>query len=551
MESLEPTDASTVSRRRLWLYSALVALWVAAMLLATSGPLPMVWDEGNAVLRAEGIERWLGRWAGGRPGPFAAEAIAADWSYTTQCEGHPAFYGIVIAAGRLVSAGWMAPLTGARLGPMLLFGLAAGAMFYRMARQWSPAAACGAVAAMVFLPRLFAHAHFASFDGPLTSCWILAWAAFDPARRKPAWAVGWGALLGMTMSCKATGWAVAVPFAVWAGLYRDRPAAKALLVGVPAALATFFLLNPPLWHAPLEGLVRFWQLNLDRAANPGLNISTQFLGQMYNLDVSLPWWNTLFWTVVAVPLGTLLLACEGLGVCLWRWRSRPEGILLVGQWAVLIVARALPGTPPHDGIRLFLPSFAMLAALAGVGCQAVLQTTGRRRAAVAGLVLLFAGSASSLAWYAPQWLSHYNLLLGGLRGATALGMEPTYYWDGLDRSVIDWLHRNTPEQATIAFGAISPENLELTRRWGILRREAILARASRPNPSFDSCPWYVLQHRPSGLDEADLRLMAHGRPALRKTIRQGGWGPWRLDVPIGEVYPYDEYLAACRLPGTP
>ena len=40
-------------------------------------------------------------------------------------------------------------------------------------------------------------------------------------------------------------------------------------------------------------------------------------------------------------------------------------------------------------------------------------------------LLLYATSALSLFWYAPQWLSYYNLLIGGLPGETALGMEPT------------------------------------------------------------------------------------------------------------------------------
>ena len=30
-----------------------------------------------------------------------------------------------------------------------------------------------------------------------------------------------------------------------------------------------------------------------------------------------------------------------------------------------------------------------------------------------GALVLFGGSASSLVWYAPQWLSYYNLAIGG------------------------------------------------------------------------------------------------------------------------------------------
>ena len=169
------------------------------------------------------------------------------------------------------------------------------------------------MAALVCQPRLWAHAHFASLDGPLTSCWLLAWAAFEPRRPTVLRAVLWGIALGMAMSCKATGWLAPLPFLVWTAIYRDRGGLRMLLAGLPTALLTFFMLNPPLWTAPAAGWATFFRLNLHRAANPDLNISTQFLGNFYNLDVSLPWYNTLFWTAVAVPVGILLLALAGLG----------------------------------------------------------------------------------------------------------------------------------------------------------------------------------------------------------------------------------------------
>jgi hypothetical protein len=144
-------------------------------------------------------------------------------------------------------------------------------------------------------------------------------------------------------------------------------------------------------------------------------------------------------------------------------------------------------------------------------------------------------------WYAPQWLSYYNLLVGGLPGATALGMEPTYYWDALDGEVLAWLDQHTPAGAKVAFAAPSPENLELMSRWGLLRVEY---RDEAPG----TFRWYVLQRRPSAWQPADKWLIAHGHPAFQKTIRHGGWGFWRLTEPLIEVYPYAEYEAACRAP---
>jgi hypothetical protein len=514
-------------RRPLLLGSAVAALLCAATLLATSPGLPMAWDEGNAILRAEKIRQ-------------------GEWQYTTEVEGHPALYGIVIAAGQWISSGWLRPLDAARFGPMMLFGLASGAMFYRMGRDYSVAAGVATVSALMLLPRMFAHAHFASFDGPLVSCWILTWATFAPARRGWAARILWGIMLGTALSCKATGWIAPLPFLVWTVIYRDRPAAKTLAVGLPAALVTFFVLNPPLWHDPIRGWLTFFDLNLHRAAHPGRNIPTQFLGEIYHLGKPLPWFNTLFWTAVSVPLGTLLLAGLGLVTVICRWRRDRPGILLAANWLVLPIIRAVPGTPPHDGVRLFLPSFAFLAALAGVGCLSASSWAARRWSdqkrlrgvALTALLLLYAGSASSLFWYAPQWLSYYNLLIGGLPGATAMGMEPTYYWDGLDRSVLDWLHRHTGPGEKIRFGAASVENLRLMRRWRVLRRNT-------EEDAPGEFRWYVLQHRPSGWQPPDRWLIDHAQPpAHRKTIHRVGVGPWRLDVPLVEVYDYRRFLQA-------
>jgi hypothetical protein len=456
----------------------------------------------------------------------------------------------------------------------------------------------------MLLPRMFAHAHFASFDGPLCACWVLAWATFPrekgdrrlfspraqqsipSALKKGACplflrTILFGIALGMTLSSKATGWIAPLPFLAWTLLYRDRAAAKGMAVAVPLAMVTFFLLNPPLWHDPIGGWARFFQMNLGRSQ---FNIPTQFFGEIYDVHRPLPWYNTLVWTGITVPVGILLLMGAGVAVVLRRCRDDRTGTLLLANALVLLIVRALPGVPPHDGVRLFLPSFAFLAALAGVGAAAVREwrvasgewrdtrpgskpdahhspLTTRHLSCVA-VLMLYAGSATSVIWYAPQWLSYYNLLIGGLPGATALGMEPTYYWDGLDRSVLDWLHKHTTPDEKVLFGPVleekalsgpvpkervleekvqagPTENLRQMQKWGLFRRRFEFGDSGRYR-------WYVIQHRPSAWGPADAWLVEHAEPALRKTIRRGGWGPWRLDVPLVDVYSYDQYLQACR-----
>lgn len=519
--------------------AALVGLACAVFLLAAWPDLPMAWDEGSAILRARGIARWFAEPS------LERERIARDWQYTTTLEGHPALGGMLIAAGDGLASRFVHPLTAARLGPILLFALAAAGMFYRMRKDFSLAAAACGVTAMMVMPRLLAHAHFATWDGPLTSCWILAWATFPAGRRGWKPAVVFGIVLGMTLSTKATGWLAPLLFIAWAAIYRDRAALWSLAIAVPVALGVFVLLNPPLWHDPAGGLVEFLRLNLNRGAQPGLNISTQFLGRMYNLDFPLPWYNTLLWTAIAVPLPILLFACAGLAVSLRHPCRSKIAMLLVFNWLVLVVARAVPGTPPHDGIRLFLPSFAFLAALAGMGAAWLIakagdtKSLGKQAFVVALIALGYLGSATSVYWYRPNWLSYYNLAIGGLHGATARGMEPTYYWDALDESVIEWLHQNTSEDEKIRFAAGPRHNLQLLQEWNLLRREYLPSSPGKFR-------WYVLQHRPSGLQPQDQWLIANRRPVLRKTLGPGGWWAWRRDVPLVEVYAYPDHEQARR-----
>lgn len=567
----DPDTPTRRERRKLLLCSAAIALAALALLLATSPRLPMGWDEGNAIGRAQKISAWARSWAArapGQPHPLSRRAIEEHWPYTTRVEGHPAFYGIVLAAGQWTSGKWLPPLEGWRFGPMLLFSLAAGAMFHAMARQFGRAAGLAAALALLVQPRLFAHAHFALADAMLAACWVLAWAAFTSPR--PNWrrAVLFGLLLGMAMSTKAPGWFAPIPFILWAALYRDGRAAAMLALGLPIALAAFYLLNPPLWHEPLAGLATFVHLNTHRQ----VNVAILFLGRMYDLHHALPWYNTLVWTAITVPAGLLALAVLGVLGVVRRGRADRAGVLLILNWLILLVVRALPGTPPHDGIRLFLPSFAFLAALAGLGAaqllgrlkgcpplepiapgaigradgaQYVWPSLGGRhteylciryfRTAVVALV--FIGSASNLAWYAPQWLSYYNLLIGGLRGAAAAGMEPTYYWDALDGEVLGWLEAHTAGDEKVRFGSGSPENLALMRAWGMLGVEY---RPDAPG----RYAWYVIQRRPSACMPPDRWLLENARPVYRKTLRQSGWGPWRLDVPLIEIYRYADFAAA-------
>jgi 4-amino-4-deoxy-L-arabinose transferase-like glycosyltransferase len=429
-----------------FLSACAVSILCGALLLVTASRMPLAWDEGDTIFRAEEIAQ-LAAQSGVDDHPQFLTAVRAEgnWPFTTQREGHPPLAGIVVALGQGIAPSWLDPLTRERLGPIVLFSIAAGAMFYRLQREYRLlVVSLVAIAAMLTMPRLFAHAHFATLDAPLTACWVLAWAAFASAARDWRWIPCFGLALGLTLCAKFTGWLAPLPFLAWTVLYRDRGGLRAIAAGLAIALGVFVALNPPLWDAPLAGLLEFFDLNLHRGVRSGLNISTQFFGRMYNLDYPLPWYNTLAWTAITISPMPLLFGCLGIVATLRRWRTDRAGVLLVCQWATLVVVRALPFSPPHDAERLILPSFAFFAALVGVGFGRALyrnsllepdKIVAQGWAKVALVLALSAATVDSIGYF-PHGLSFYNRLIGGLRGATALGLEPTYYWDSLDRQTL-------------------------------------------------------------------------------------------------------------------
>ena len=291
---------------------------------------------------------------------------------------------------------------------------------------------------------------------------------------------------GLRLATKLTGWFIVLPFLCWAILYRSQQAFKTLFFGLLIAIALLYVMVPPWWTNPIDGLVRFLKSNLTRGET--IPIRIQFLGTIYATPKdSLPWYNTLVWTVLVTPVGFLVMAGAGVWSALKHWRSEPIGLLIAGSWAFLIVLRGLPHTPGHDGVRLFLPAFGILALLAGLGARFLLDHWGRW--AKAAIVCTVLEGALSIAVMMPVPLSYFSPLVGGLPGATAIGMEPTYYWDALNPETRQWLSEHTPPGRTIQI-PMFPRSVLYLRRIGELPRRLATVDPGKPL-------WVVIQNRPA------------------------------------------------------
>ncbi len=522
---------------------AAVALATAVLMLATEPFLVIVWDEGYTLGREARVREWFRALAdppgfAARWSPPAEELLQPDftpvprasavdtrlkllldrqvvtwfWPFAREePHGHPPFYALVDLTGDLVAPSWN-DLPRARLGPILLFSFAAGAIFHFVAIRWGLAAAGLAAGSWVLQPNLFANGHYAGYDSVLMSLWVLAIIVFARAvapagtagdHTAPRWplTIVLGLILGCAAATKLTGWFLPVPFVAWAVWTRSRNGLVALAVALPIAALTVVALIPPWWTDPIGGLEDFLRSNLSRRQT--IPIAIQFFGTIYQTPRdSLPWYNTIAWTVMVTPVGFLALGLVGLARAVKRRWSEPIGLMIAGQWAFVLLLRALPHTPGHDGVRLFLPAFGALALLGGLGARSLLERSVRwGRAAIVACV---AEGVASVAILMPVPLSYYSPIVGGLPGAAALGMEPTFYWDALTPDARRWLIEHTPAGKTISFAAL-PTSLLYLRRTGELPR-----RLAPVDPG--ELAWYVLQNRPGAFSDADRALARAGAP---------------------------------------
>ena len=522
---------------RPWLFAAATFLVSWIVLVATSPGIPVVWDEGEYLYRSQQIIDWFRRW----PLDFSREAIDAHWLFIKHSEGHPAGFAIPIAFTKWLGQSSIHTLTAARLGPIMLFSAACAAVAVTLRRHHGLAAAIIGPATLLTFPRIFSEAHFATQDGQLTAWWLMLWAIQTISSGRLGASVGQGVVLGLTTATKFTGWLAWAP-AILSQLFKGRRAAYRLPLIAATALLIFFIVNPPLWHEPIAGMRQHFSRSLNRAETH--NIPTLFLGHVYTIDRPLPWYNTLAWLVFVTPVPTLLLGLIGL----WQSLRHPTvvSMSLLVHWLTLMVVRAIPGSPPHDGIRLFLPAFGFWCVFAGIGGQKTLDAIGSvhavllrgvMRAAFAGALL---ATAINLARYYPQTLSHYSLFVGGVRGASEKGMEAAYWWDALDNDVLRWLNLHATADDSVTFSMSG--DMPLLHEWGMLVPKV-------GNAETEPFKWYVVQNRPGMFSRVDAVLMRREQPVYVKYAGRRPADvrvPPDLDVPLIAIFSYEQYQRARR-----
>lgn len=323
----------------------------------------------------------------------------------------------------------------------------------------------------------------------------------------------------------------------------ERPALEIWTAILAFAPVVGWLGNPAWWRETLTRLTHYYMLNTDRRGSlPDIRIL--YDGRIY--EFSLPWHNGWVLLGITVPVAILTASLLGLIYAFRNMRRDLIPLYFVVHLAALPVMRMFP-TPAHDGVRLFLPTFFFLAAMAGWGAVWLADGFSRLaraksllplRIVVAALVL--APSAWQLVKIHPYELSYYNELIGGPRNAWRAGFELTYWYDAFNPPTIDAVNAKLPPNARVDLmnEKTNPMTFGELQALGGLRADIVfgaseidtfpyvfqLALDSKSSPFtrllHAMTPWYA--SRPPQLDGAPVFIVADPLAVSR------AWGVWLL-----------------------
>jgi 4-amino-4-deoxy-L-arabinose transferase-like glycosyltransferase len=368
---------------------------------------------------------------------------------------------------------------------VVVVGLYAGRWYGR----WGGAAAS---LALVLMPRLYGHAHLAALETMVNltcTATVLfladAWGSpdFTDRQRRYAWlrwtntkwfratatATMGGLLFGLALLTKVQAVLLPIPIVLWTLSQKRWRAIPLLTVWGVTACVLFFACWPYLWSAPFEHLKEYLGRTTTRAV-----LYVWYFGQVI-ADRDVPWHYPWVMFLVTVPIGLLALGIWGVWGAERRPRIAPREALVLGGVFFPLFVFSFPGVAVYDGERLFSLVFPLWGVLVGRGAESLwrwLLTRWSPRTAGLALAAFFAGQSVGLVLLAPCWLSYYNLVVGGLPGAAKLGLEVSYWGDGVTRTLLAQVAERVPAGDSVA---VLPELWP--GQWSQVRQQSPILRA--------------------------------------------------------------------------
>jgi 4-amino-4-deoxy-L-arabinose transferase-like glycosyltransferase len=464
------------------------------------------WDEAYYYEPSRDAGEWLGDMVLSRWKPYRRSDVDIFWREVSELPSVTKFAnGISLA----LFSDLLGPLRALRLPAALAFGATLGLIYLFIQRFYGQTAGIAASLAYALMPRVFGHAHIGATESITAFLCVLT--VFLFLRGIGSWkaSLALGVVFGLALDTKINCVFLPLVLIFWAQLYHRRDYANNVFAMLFFSPLVMVLAWPWLWYDTVSRLLSYVEFHATHQFT-----AVYYFGEKYNYGAPLaPWHYPFVMTLLTVPPITLVLALAGGVWAMVRIRRDDVAIFILISALFPIVVSSLPQSPKYDGERLFLPAFAFIAMLAGLGVCAVIagykakEEKTRRGAAVAValLVLVFANGVLGIARSHPYELSYFNVLIGGMKGAYDAGLETTYWGEAVNEDVLAYLNAQLPRGATVKTLALHTRIFDYLRQWGMLRKDLVF----NPPPPYD---YHVMLVRKGFFGRAEWYFFRHVMP---------------------------------------
>jgi hypothetical protein len=458
----------------------MVGLFAFSLIIMTADDIGWTCDEVYYFISSELIMEWMRALANalvhGNPATILSQTITDQyWLWDIKHNPHPPLYKIFTGVTLVTLKNYCGEFVAYRCAPALLSTVLVVSLFIILKKRYSILVGLYGSLALLFMPRFFGDAHIGATEIPLTTFWFLACWSFWRGLTHRSGSVLFGIFWGCAIATKFTGVLIPVPLLAWSIVYRKKPAIKNMLVAIPFALLIPLLVNPGWWHDPITKINDFLQASLLR--HETIPIPTYFWGKTYSF--SPPWIYAWVMTAITIPITTFFTFILGMFSLFRDKINRSFNMLIFFNGVFPLFITMLPNAPVHDGIRQFFYMLPFVAYFCGAGfyyisghiIAAIKAASVRRAAAIAAFLLLTLYPAYQTERIHPYELCYYNELVGGVRGAHALGMETTYWYDVVNKEFLEVLNREIPQGAAASMWIANQAYFEFLQDKGKIRKD--------------------------------------------------------------------------------
>jgi 4-amino-4-deoxy-L-arabinose transferase-like glycosyltransferase len=507
----------------------LLSVFIFVLLFVTAPDIGLTWDEPAYIAAARSYMGWYGQVFTNPKEAFNEEAIAKAWKVNNE---HPPLDKIWSGVVWTLARNFTNDLAAHRMGNMLLSAALAGLLYLLIQDAYGQAAGLGAVAALFTMPRFFFHAHLSALDVPAAvsvfAVTFVFWKTLD--RKGWAWGLLLGLVWGLALATKINAVFVPITLGLWWLIFRRKAElfARLIIMGF-TAIPVFLMVWPWLYLQTIERLETY----IGFVTTEHFKIGQYYLGEFY---MPPPWHFGFVMLWAVLPLGLTVLYFVGIIRAGTGRRDDGLGWLLFLSALTPVLAISSGRSMVYDNERLIMVSFPFLAGLAGAGFGWIVSGLKKlseswnkpvvsRVGVVALAMLAFVPQLVTMARLYPHYLSYYGEGVGGLAGATRLGLESTYWCESYSLA-LPIINEQARPKDRVWSDPWSHDVLIYYQTQGYLRDDLVILSpyattsilgTDAPSPRslpMNSADWYIFQHRQStfgfdGENSPIVRMLSH------------------------------------------